>query len=592
VRRFSILLVLLAGLGAAGVLFAGPAGAHAALVSTTPSSGQRLDRAPGTVTLRFSEPVSVDTGYLRVIDAAGTRVDDGTPEHPGGDPTAVAVPLAGGLPAGGYIVSWQVVSVDSHPVGGAYSFAVGSGALLIPSTAQRGSVDPTVQSVFAVTRWAGFAGLVLLGGAVFLTVCWRDGRTERRPRALVWAGWGAVAGSTALGLLLEGTYGAGTGMGRLLRPTLLEATLRTTYGRMLSVRLVLLAALAVLLARLLREADSPPWREDLAALVGLGVLATYGGAGHAITGIQAPLAVFADTAHLAAMAAWLGGLVLIAACLLRRSDAMSGALPRFSRLAMVAVAVLVVTGTYRSWRDIGSWAAMLGTPYGRIVVVKIALLAGLVLLGNSSRRWVRRLTAARTGAAGATTTHRRSMAQVTKLITAPAGETDATASSNVDGPSDAFGSSDVDGPAPVALLRKSVVAEFALAATVLAFTAVLVAEPPARASFSRPADTSLTLPGGDRVQLSVTPAKAGPNEVHLDVLSPAGQPRDPVSVDAFARLPGTGYDRLPVSLAKLGPGHYVATGVALPAAGRWQLALTVRLSEFDAYVVAAPIEVH
>lgn len=550
-RRLGTLLVLLVGLSAASVLLAGPASAHAQLISTDPASGQRLGRAPSAVTLRFSEPVTFDTGYLRVFDAAGRRVDSGTPEHPGGDPTAMAVPLAGGLADGGYIVSWQVVSADSHPVGGAYSFAVGTGALLTPAATQRGGVvNRTVQWVFVVTRWVGFTGLVLLGGAVFLTVCWRAGRTEQRPRALVWTGWGAVAGSTALGLLLEGTYGAGTGLSRLASPSLLVDTLRTTYGRVLSIRLVLLAALAVLLARLLREPASSRWREDLAAVVGLGVLATYGGAGHAVTGIQAPLALLADTTHLAAMAGWLGGLVLIAACLLRRADAMTGALPRFSRLAMVAVALLVVTGTYRSWRDIGSWPALLGTPYGRIVMVKIVLLAGLVLFGNASRRWVRRLAAARAG------------------------------------------SSTVDAPAPVALLRKSVGAELVLATVVLGFTAVLVAEPPARASFSRPADTTVALPSGDRVRVTVTPARAGPNEVELDVLGSGGQPRGAVSVDASARLPGTEYDRLPVSLVRLGPGHYAASAVVLPAVGHWQLELTVRLTEFDSYAVDAPFDMY
>jgi len=547
-RRFLALLGLLAGLGVAGVAGAVPALAHAELVSADPADGQRLARAPAAVTLRFSEPVSIDTGYLRVLDAAGRRVDAGPPSHPAGDPTSVAVPLTRSAD-GGYIVSWRVVSADSHPVGGAYSFAVGSGTLLTPSGADsKGAADPAVQWVFTVTRWVGFAGLVLLGAAVFLTVCWRDGRAERRPRQLVWAGWGAVAGSTGLGLLLEGPYGAGTGLGRLLSPGLLSATLHTTYGRMLSARLVLLAVLAVLLVRLLAEPDSPPWLEDAAALAGLGILATYAGAGHAVSGGQTPVAVFADAVHLAAMSAWLGGLVVIAACLLRRRDVLARALPAFSRVAMACVAVLILTGTYRSWRDIGSWAALFGTPYGRIVVVKILLLAGLVLLGNASRQWVRRVAAGHGSGTGP---------RVPSL----------------------------------AVLRKSVVAELCVAAIVLGFTAVLVAEPPARASYSRPASTTVALTSGDRVQVTVTPATAGRNEVHVYVLGTDGRPRDAVSFEAFARLPGTQYDRLPVALVKAGPGHWVGSAVSLPVAGHWQLEMNVRLAEFDAYAATATVEV-
>jgi copper transport protein len=561
----------LVGLGALGVATALPASAHAEIVSATPAEGQRLESAPTSVTLKFSEPVSIDTGYLRVLDKDGKRLDTGKPQHPGGDGTAATVSVKAGLPDGGYLVSWRVVSADSHPIGGAYSFVVGDGAALT-TTGQPdgGAVDGLVKNSFTVIRWLGFAGLALLGGAVFLTVCWRDGRRERRARALVWTGWGLVAGSAAVGLLLEGPYGAGTRISKLFSPALLDATLHTGYGRMLSARLVLLAALAGVLVHLLDSADSPPWLEDAGALAGLGVLATFGGAGHAVAGNQAPLAVFSDTAHLAAMATWLGGLVMIVACLLRRADALGTALPKFSPLAMGCVATLVVTGTYRSWRDIGSWDALFGTTYGRIVVVKIALLALLVVLGNASRLWVRRHAAAPVAP------------QPAALVSVGGG-----------GGSDAPPPDDEDPPAAarIGVLRKSVGAELAVAAVVLAFTAVLVAEPPARATYVKPSNATVTLTGGDRVQVSVTPAKAGPNSIELTVLDPSGKARDAQAVDAFARLPGTQYDRLPVALVKAGPGHYLASAVALPAAGKWELNLTVRLSQFDAYTAVAPVTV-
>src|SRR5262249_57501692 len=81
----------------------------------------------------------------------------------------------------------------------------------------------------------------------------------------------------------------------------------------------------------------------------------------------------------------------VVTCLLRRVDALAVALPAFSPIAMGCVATLAVTGTYRSWRDIGSWDALFGTTYGRIVLVKSGLLAVLLVLGNASRLWVRRL---------------------------------------------------------------------------------------------------------------------------------------------------------------------------------------------------------
>jgi len=145
--------------------------------------------------------------------------------------------------------------------------------------------------------------------------------------------------------------------------------------------------------------------------------------------------------------------------------------------------------------------------------------------------------------------------------------------------------------ARIGVLRKSVLAELGIAAVVLAFTAVLVAEPPARATYVKPADTAVTLASGDRVQVTVTPAKAGPNRIDLYVLDRDRRTRDVRAAEAFARLPGGQYDRLPVPLVKAGPGHYTASAASLPTAGRWEINLSVRLSQFDAYTAVAQVTI-
>jgi copper transport protein len=582
-RRPAVVAVLLAVLAGLGVALAVPASAHAELVAADPGDQQRLASAPRAVTLTFSEQVSIDTGYLRVLNAAGQRVDTGNPQHVGGDGTKVSVPLKSGLPDAGYLVSWRVVSADSHPIGGAYSFVIGDGAPLDASgNSSGGAANPAVKNTFTVVRFLGFAGLVLLGGAVFLTVCWPAGRTWRRPRAMIWAGWGLTAWAALLSGLLQGPYGAGTGPSTLFSGSLLKATLHSDFGRMTSTRLVLLAVLAALLARLLDDTESPPWLEDATALTGLGVLATYAGAGHAATGTQAPLTVFADTAHLAAMSAWLGGLLMIAIVLRSAGTELARPLSRFSPLAMYCVAAIVVTGTYRSWRDIGSFGALFGTTYGRIVVVKVSLLALLVILGNASRVFVRR------------------------LALPPLPDEVAPAESTVDAPARALvavgGGAGVDLPdgppppdepeVPLGVLRRSVLAELAVAAVVLAFTAVLVSEPPGRSSYVAPSTGTATLANNDKVQVTVTPAVAGPNTLRIAVLNPSGAAVDVQTAAAYARLPGSQYDRLPVSLVKTGTGQYTATAVALPASGHWEINLSIRVSQFDAYTAVASVTVH
>ena len=104
---------------------AAPASAHAMLERTSPAADGIVAHAPPDVVVTFSEAVSLVPGAVRVYDGALREVDTGTASHPGGDPTSAAVALAPGLGAGTYTVTWRVVSADSHPVSGAFTFQIG-----------------------------------------------------------------------------------------------------------------------------------------------------------------------------------------------------------------------------------------------------------------------------------------------------------------------------------------------------------------------------------------------------------------------------------------------------------------------------------
>src|SRR4030095_9115429 len=97
---------------------AAPAAAHASLLDSDPADGTTLRRAPAAVTLRFSEPVSMTLGGVRVLAAGGGDARVGRVGHPGGDPNAVQVALPGDL-HGLYLVSWRGVSAGAHPGGAA-----------------------------------------------------------------------------------------------------------------------------------------------------------------------------------------------------------------------------------------------------------------------------------------------------------------------------------------------------------------------------------------------------------------------------------------------------------------------------------------
>ncbi|MGY1839076.1 MULTISPECIES: copper resistance CopC/CopD family protein [unclassified Modestobacter] len=549
-------LLLLAGLLVAGlgldVLTARPAAAHATVVSTTPADGARLDTVPDEVTVEFDEPVSLGAGYARVFGADGERVDSGAAEVR--DDT-LTVPLRDGLPESGYLVTYRVVSADAHPVSGAFTFAVGDGELLaVDAVADDGDVHPVVAAALPAARWLGYLGLALgLGIPLALAVCWPGGWAVPLLRRLALAGLGAVAVGALLGVLLQGPYAAGSGPGSLLDPDLLGATLGTAHGLTLVLRLLLAAALAALLAVGWRAGRPPaPGLLIGSAVPAAALVLATAAVGHPVAGPLPWLAVPVAAVHAAAMAGWLGGLAALFAGGLRlragaadRVGELALALPRWSRLAAGLIAALVVTGVLQSVREVGSPSGLVGTRYGWLLLAKLVLVLGVLGAALVSRDWVHQRLGER------------------RRARVPAG-----------GPGEHLG-----------VLRRSVLVELAGAVVVLALSAVLVGTPPARAAVADPVEVTLPLQsagGADgTVQVTLAPASPGPATLHLYLFDDDGRLIQPQEITVTLTEQQQEIGPLDVELAGAGPGHYVADP-ALPTAGTWTLAVTVRLDEFTA----------
>jgi copper transport protein len=102
------------------------------------------------------------------------------------------------------------------------------------------------------------------------------------------------------------------------------------------------------------------------------------------------LAVLSDAGHLVGVGLWVGGLAGIVAVrsLFRESEAAPLArivLGRFSRLAAYAVGMILGGGVILALLLVGSWETLLGTPYGWVVLGKIALFAPMVSVGAFNR---------------------------------------------------------------------------------------------------------------------------------------------------------------------------------------------------------------
>ncbi|SDD74034.1 copper resistance CopC/CopD family protein [Streptomyces prasinopilosus] len=397
--------VVLLFLAVTGALLAGaaPASAHAALTGSDPRQGAVVETAPAQVSLTFSEPVAVSDDALRVLDPKGERVDKGAPAGTGG--TTYTVRLLGGLPDGTYTVTYQVVSADSHPVAGAFTFSVGAPSETSVEASAQSPGDGPVGALYGAGRYLSYAGFVVMaGGAAFVLACWRRGSGVRAVQRLVVSGWLTLTASTLALLLLRGSYTSSGKIGDVFDLTLLSGVLQTKTGAALVSRLLLLAAAALFIAVLFgsaqdRRNDGEKGDPSLGLAVGgtvvaAGLAASWAMSEHASQGLQSGLAMPVDVVHLLAVAAWLGGLTALLVALYRApvdSAVDTAAVQRFSRLAFGSVVALVVTGIYQSWRQLGSWSAFTDTRYGQLLLLKIGLVVVMVGIAYASRRWTARL---------------------------------------------------------------------------------------------------------------------------------------------------------------------------------------------------------
>ncbi|MGW1785490.1 copper resistance CopC/CopD family protein [Streptomyces sp. NPDC002143] len=441
--RVRMLVLLFLAVAGALLVGAGPASAHAALTGSDPAQGVVVDKAPTQVSLTFSETVSLSDDSLRVLDPKGARVDTGKPSNLSG--TTYAVQLHSGLPDGTYTVTYQVVSADSHPVAGAYTFSIGSPSKTSVSVSDQTAGGGVVGWLYGFGRYVSYAGfIVMVGGAAFVLACWQRGTGVRALQRLVVSGWLAMTAATLFLLLLRGAYTSSGKLGDVFDLELLGQVLQTKTGAALVSRLLLLAAAALFIAVLFGAYDKREGEEkrDLTfglaiggTVVAAGLAASWAMAEHASTGLQPGIAMPVDVLHLMAVATWLGGLTALLVALYRAPadrPVEGTAVRRFSQVAFGSVLAVVATGVYQSWRQLGSWSAFTDTRYGQLLLIKICLVALLVGIAWISRRWTARLADTAADAAGDTegdTTTEAAVVSATSASEASASEASASEAS-------------------------------------------------------------------------------------------------------------------------------------------------------------------
>lgn len=378
------------------VVLAAPASAHTEVTRTQPSSGAVLAKAPNAVVLSFSGEVSRRFATVVVTGPDGGRADQLPLRF---TRSTVTAGLRSGASAGTYTVIWRVVSDDNHPISGRFAFVVGAptpstpAAMAAVAQAVAASTVPTsTRALLGVSRLVEYGGFLLLAGVVLLVAwAWPAGALTRRVRVLAWAGWGAVVAGTMGTLLMQGPDVLAAGpLAAFTEPGLLSDVLVERFGQLHIARLAALLAVTPGLALSWASAARSSTRRGLGALAWVGFLAaTWSLAGHAGTRSPVAVSVLVDAVHLVAVAAWLGGLVVVATALLRAAD-VDLEVARWSRLAFASVVALTVTGSWSAVAQVGSWRALTGTEYGQLLVAKVTLVAVMVVLGGVARARLRR----------------------------------------------------------------------------------------------------------------------------------------------------------------------------------------------------------
>ncbi len=537
----ALVVAVLAALGTAG-----PASAHATLVSSDPAEGTVLQTAPSKITFTFDEPVQLVPDGLLAFDAAGKPVDI--------DASARDVVVTGKLPDeltnGTYVVTWRVVSADGHPIAGSLTFSVGAPSPRV-APPQTGPTDPgPVPTVQGIVHGLGYLGLLLAGGlAFFLAWTVRDARLPDpvRRRLLV-----ALRGSALLAVLaaalsvpLAGAYQRGVGLSGILDPSSLDPGLVQADLQVLALQVIGLGV-AVWAAGVGRSSLVV----DLVTALAVWSPALVG---HTRAYEPGALLVVTDALHLSAGAVWFGGLAGLLIALPRLAGRPKDAavlLGRFSTLAAGLLAAVAASGILLGWRIIGSWDRLFGETYGRLLLVKVALVLVVVAIAAFNR---------------------------VRLVPAVTGDGGHDARQRATG-----------------LVRRTVFAELAVLVAVLGVTGFLTDKPPAGAppAAARTADTGVVtaVVSDDLKVLAVLdPGPGLQRRLIVQVQNLAGDPLDLNAVPGVAIRSGS-VDLGEVAVQPSGAGTYVAD-VVFPHDGAWKLQVSVRVDEFTSPVTTLDLEV-
>lgn len=514
--------------------------AHAVLLDSSPKPGEMLMQSPSEVVANFNE--GVGPIFFKVLDVKGQPVGD--PGEIRLDGTKMILPLRATIPNGTYVLTYRVISADTHPVGATFGFSIGEPMKTVDATADAGSRSIWSLAV-AVNRWVLYAGMLWVAGtALFLLLLGIEGslREDARQKAR----WASVL--TALSYVLAVGFGGADmqlgGVDALWK----AATWRSGLDSTLASSAVLgLIAMALLYAGFVAGEQRRHGVLIAGATLAIGSFLVTG---HAATAPPAWLMAPVVGVHLLATAFWIGAFRPLLLSTGQLSAADSGALmQRFSNFAVPAVIVVLISGTAISLKQLGSPAKLFDNDYGTVLLTKIILV--LVIIGIAAYNKI----------------------NLTPRLIA----------------------NDVAG---VSKIRRTITLELMLYVIVLAAASALTVTTPPRALVATgepgAAEAKMAMMSGGLVkrtlendagysaEIELSPAKVGENMLMVTVKDPAGViVQDATALEVTVALESAGISEVRLKAEAVGNGmwHVMIGETLIP--GDWALTIDGYLTDYD-----------
>jgi copper transport protein len=350
--------------------------AHATLKKAEPAPDSELKDSPKDIVLTFDERLENELYSIKVFNENGERVVNAKPEM-SKDQTSIKQFLPD-LPDGNYVISYNVISADGHPIRSSYVISIGEETVFKRDINQEVLEKQKSSAGFTVFR---SVVRVLYYMALILTTGWivwgsiytlkQDMKSAFRQRAI----------HLQIVLLLT-TLG-------LVTVQLSDILERWTLNEILSILTGTTVGLSLVCSVLLSLAGFPLLLRfksvDLIWVVMVMTAKSFNGHAAAFESEIRSMSLDLDVVHLLAAAIWAGGLLYILTFWKKQKEHIRQFLHFFSQVALISMLILVVTGSAYTLIFVPQLEYLLHSLWGQMLLVKVALVLLVIAIGAMLR---------------------------------------------------------------------------------------------------------------------------------------------------------------------------------------------------------------